>query len=162
MSLFYTKNGAPYVPDEINPQLVHLAKIIVKNNRLTLKFQMRTNGLFSALNNGDEEQMKNIMFKCIEKNEKLYDRDMALSHAEMGDVDEAFFADKDKAFFENQIKILIDFAYINCVITANLMPVMSSACKRSYGKELEDMLFFSNQAEGTDENTASAEAPAEE
>ena len=147
MSLFYVRNGEPYIPDRINPDLVRLAKAIVKTCRLTFKFQMKTTSLHNALKNGDPAQMREIMQKCMEKNRAAYDKDMELSGAKLEEVDDAFFADKDADFFKNQLQILIDFAYINCVIEGRVFPLMSAACEKTLHKPINQLLFFGNQGE---------------
>ena len=147
MSYFYVKNGEPYIPDRINPELVYLAKAIVKTCRLTFKFQMKTTSLNNALKGADKAQMHEIMQKCMEKNRAAYDRDMALSGAKLEEVDDAFFADKDVDFYKGQLQILIDFAYINCVIEGRVFPLMSAACEKTLNKPINELFFFSNQGE---------------
>ena len=70
---------------------------------------------------------------------------MSLSGAALDEVDDAFFADKDAAFFKNQIAILMDFAAINTVIEAKVFPLMSAASQKTLGKPIDQLLFFSNQ-----------------
>ena len=147
MSLFYVKDGEVFIPEAINPELVKLAKAIIKTCRLTFKFQMKTTSLNNALKSGKPEQMLDIMQKCMEKNRKLYDSDMALSGAKIDTVDDGFFADKDAEFLKNQLHILIDFAYINCVIEAKMFPLMAAACEKSLGKKINTLKFFTNQTE---------------
>ena len=145
MSLFYVKDNEPWIPEKINPELAKLAKAIVKTCHLSFKLQMKTTALTNALKSDDREQLFNVMQKCMEKNKKQYNSDMSLTGALIQEVDDAFFADKDAAFFKNQIAILIDFAAINTVIEAKMFPVMSAACQKTLGKELDQLLFFSNQ-----------------
>ena len=145
MSLFYVKDNEPWIPEKINPELAKLAKAIVKTCHLSFKLQMKTTALTNALKSDDREQLFNVMQKCMEKNKKQYNSDMSLTGALIQEVDAAFFADKDAAFFKNQIAILIDFAAINTVIEAKMFPVMSAACQKTLGKELDQLLFFSNQ-----------------
>ena len=147
MSLFYVKNGEIYIPDEINPELAKLAKAIVKTCRLTFKVQMKTTSLNNALKGGDPAAMLDIMQKCLAKNRKMYDMDMELSGAKIDTVDDGFFADKTAEFYQAQLKILIDFAYINTVIEAKMFPLMSAACEKTLNKEINELKFFSNQPE---------------
>lgn len=163
MSLFYVKNGEPFIPDEINPQLSRLAKAIVKTCRLTLKFQMKTTGINNALKSGDPAQMHSILQRALEKNRKIYDEEMALSGAAVDTVDDGFFADKDAEFYKNQLHILIDFAYITCVIEGRVFPLMSAACEKTLNKPISELLFFSNQGTAPAKQEPDApDAPAEE
>ena len=161
MSCFYVKNDEPFIPEQINPELTKLAKAIVKTCRLTFKFQMKTTSLNNALKSGDAAQMHDIMQKCMAKNKALYNKDMELSGAEIKDVDDAFFADKDPAFYQNQLQILIDFAYINCVIEARVFPLMSAACEKTLGKKINEVLFFTNQGEILDIPAEDGDEPTE-
>lgn len=145
MSLFYVKNDEPFIPEKINPELVFLAKALVKTCRLTVKFQMKTTALNAALKSDDKEKMHSLIQKCFEKNAALYNQDMSLSGAELKEVDDGFFADKDIDFYKNQLQVLVDFACINCVVEAKLLPVMAAASEKKYGKKLEELLFFVNQ-----------------
>ena len=147
MSLFYVKDGEPFIPEAINPELVKLAKAIIKTCRLTFKYQMKTTSLQNAIGAGKIDQMQDMLQKCLEKNRKLYESDMALSGVKIGTVDDAFFADKDAAFFKNQLHVLTDFAYINTVIEAKMFPLMSGACEKTLGKKISTLLFFTNQTE---------------
>ena len=147
MRLFYKKDGEIFIPEAINPELVKLAKAIVKTCRLTFKFQMKTTGLANAVKAGKPEQMLELMQKCLEKNRKMYDNDMALSGVKIDTVEDDFFADKDADFLKNQLNVLIDFAYINCVIEAKMFPLMSGACEKTLGKKINTLLFFTNQTE---------------
>ena len=147
MALFYTKNDEIFVPEAINPELVHLAKAIIKTCRLTFKYQMKTTSLANAVKNANPAQMLELMQKCMEKNRKQYDSDMALSGVKLATVDEGFFADKDAAFLQNQLHILMDFAYINTVIEAKMFPLMTAACEKTLGKKINELLFFTNQTE---------------
>ena len=145
MSYFYVKDGAPWVPERINPELSKLAKAIVKTCHLSFKLQMKTTALNNALKSDDREQLFGVLQKCMAKNRKQYNDDMSLSGAVIDEVDDAFFADKDAAFFKNQIAILIDFAAINTVIEAKMFPLMSAACQKTLGKNIDQLLFFTNQ-----------------
>lgn len=161
MSLFYVKDGEPFIPEGINPQLVKLAKAIVKTCRLTLKFQMKTTGINNALKSGDKAQMHSLLQRALEKNKKMYNDEMALSGAAVGEVDEAFFEDKDLAFYQNQMQILTDFACITCVIEGRMFPLMAAACEKTLNKKISELLFFTNQTEiKADPADAAAEAPA--
>ena len=156
MSLFYVKDNEPWTPEAINPELARLAKAIVKTCHLSFKLQMKTTALANALKSDDREQLSGVMQKCMEKNKKQYNDDMSLAGTVIQEVDDAFFADKDVDFFKNQIAILIDFAAINTVIEAKMFPLMSAACQKTLGKELNQLLFFSNQDRiyGEEEETA--------
>ena len=72
---------------------------------------------------------------------------MALAGVKVGAVDDAFFSDKDEAFFKNQMNVLLDFAYINTVIEAKMFPLMTAACEKTLGKRINTLLFFTNQTE---------------
>lgn len=159
MPYFYKKDGEIFVPEAINPDLVKLAKAIIKTCRLTFKFQMKTTGLTNAVKSGDPAKMLDMMHKCIEKNRKLYDTDMALSGVKVETVEEDFFADKDAEFLKKQLNVLIDFAYINCVIEAKMFPLMSAACEKTLGRKINTLKFFTNQTEIL---TVSEEAEEEE
>ena len=145
MSYFYVKNGEPWVPEKINPELAKLAKAIVKTCHLSFKLQMKTTALNNAMKSDDRDQLFAVMQKCMAKNKKQYNDDMSLSGAVIDEVDDVFFADKDAAFFKNQIAILIDFAAINTVIEAKMFPLMSAACQKTLGKNIDQLLFFTNQ-----------------
>lgn len=157
MSLFYVKDGEVFIPEAINPELVKLAKAIIKTCRLTFKFQMKTTSLNNALKSGKPDQMLDMLQKCLEKNRKLYDSDMALSGAKIDTVDDDFFADKDAEFLKNQLHILIDFAYINCVIEAKMFPLMTDACEKHLGQKINTLKFFTNQTEILEEEDESEE-----
>ena len=159
MSYFYTKDGEVFIPEAINPELVKLAKAIIKTCRLTFKFQMKSTSLANAVKAGKPDQMLEVMQKCMEKNRKLYDSDMALAGVKIGTVEDDFFADKSVDFLKNQLNVLIDFAYINCVIEAKMFPLMSAACEKTLGKKINTLLFFTNQTEILD---VSEEAEEEE
>ena len=166
MALFYVKDDAPFIPEQINPQLSKLAKAIVKTCRLSFKHQLKTTGVNNAMKSGDKAQMHDMLQKVLEKNRKLYDEEMALSGAKVGEVDDAFFADKDAAFYKNQMQVLVDFAYISCVIEARVFPLMTAACEKTLGKPISELLFFTNQdgirkPDGA-EDAAQEEAPAAE
>ncbi|MBQ6066204.1 MAG: hypothetical protein IJK89_05220 [Clostridia bacterium] len=145
MSYFYVKNGEPWVPEAINPELAKLAKAIVKTCHLSFKLQMKTTALANAMKSDDKEQLFTVMQKCMAKNVKQYNSDMSLSGAEIREIDDAFFADKDPAFFKNQLAILMDFAAINTVIEGKMFPLMSAASEKTLGKKLDQLLFFTNQ-----------------
>lgn len=108
MCYFYVKDGVPFVPEKINPELKKLALAIVKTCRLTAKLKMKTMSLNNALASGGCEQLRDIMLRCIEKNRKIYNSDMSLTGVEIDETDSAFFDDKDEEFFRNQITVLID------------------------------------------------------
>ena len=158
MSYFYVKNGEPWVPEAINPELAKLAKAIVKTCHLSFKLQMKTTALANAMKSDDKEQLFTVMQKCMAKNLKQYNSDMSLSGAKIEEVDDAFFADKDADFFRNQLAILMDFAAINTVIEGKMFPLMSAASEKTLGKKLDQLLFFSNQ----DQIYADAEEETEE
>ena len=160
MSYFYKKDGEIFIPEAINPELVKLAKAIVKTCRLTFKFQMKTTGLANAAKSGDKAKMLDMMQKCMEKNRKLYDSDMALSGVKIETVEDDFFADKDADFLKNQLNVLIDFAYINCVIEAKMFPLMTAACEKTLGRKISTLLFFTNQTEILEIDEEEAEAAA--
>ena len=169
MSYFYVKNGEPWVPESINPELAKLARAIVKTCHLSFKLQMKTTALNNAMKSDDRDQLFSVMQKCMDKNRKLYNDDMSLSGAKIEEIDDAFFADKDAAFFKNQLAVLVDFAAINTVIESKMFPLMSAACQKTLGKELNQLLFFSNQdkiyieeAEADAEETEEKETAAEE
>ena len=145
MSYFYVKNGEPWVPESINPELAKLAKAIVKTCHLSFKLQMKTTALANAMKSDDKEQLFTVMQKCMAKNLKQYNSDMSLSGAKIEEIDDAFFADKDADFFRNQLAILMDFAAINTVIEGKMFPLMSAASEKTLGKKLDQLLFFSNQ-----------------
>lgn len=162
MSLFYVKNEEIFIPEAINPDLAKLARAIVKTCRLTFKLQLKTTGINNALKSGDKAVMHDLMQKAFQKNRTAYNNDMSLSGAVLQEVDDAFFADKDEAFYKNQLQILLDFAAINCVIESKMFPVMAGACEKTLGKPINQILFFTNQTEilADDEEDDDA-APAE-
>ena len=145
MSLFYVKDGEPWVPEAINPELAKLAKAIVKTCHLSFKLQMKTTALTNAEKSDDRDHLLLVMQKCMEKNRKLYNEDMSLSGAKIEEIDDAFFSDKDADFFKRQLHILADFAAINTVIEAKMFPLMSAASQKTLGKKIDQLLFFSNQ-----------------
>lgn len=147
MSKFYIKDGEPFIPESINPQLTKLANSIIKATKISFKFKLKSTSLQNALKSGNTEQMKELIQKCFEKNGALYEKDMELSGVKIGDVDDAFFADKDDKFFSNQVKVLIDFACINTVVESKMMPLMSASCKKIFDKNIDELLFFTNQTE---------------
>ena len=147
MSKFYLKEGEPFIPESINPELTRLASSIIKATKISFKFKLKSTSLQNALKGSDVELMKSLMQKCFEKNGALYEKDMELSGVKIGDVDDGFFEDKDDEFFKNQIKILIDFACINTVVESKMMPLMSASCKKILNKNIDELLFFTNQTE---------------
>ena len=147
MSKFYLKDGEPFIPESINPELTRLASSIIKATKISFKYKLKSTSLKNALKGSDVELMKSLMQKCFEKNGALYEKDMELSGVKIGDVDDGFFEDKDDEFFKNQIKILIDFACINTVVESKMMPLMSASCKKILNKNIDELLFFTNQTE---------------
>ncbi len=145
MAYFYKKDGEIFVPEKINPDLAKLALAIVKTCKLSLKLQMKTTSLKNALNSGKKEQMLDIMQKCFDKYKKLYNQDMSLTGVTVEEVDASYFDDKDEAFLKAQLQILLDFAAINTVVEARMMPLMSGACEKTLGIPLNKIKFFSNQ-----------------
>ncbi len=145
MALFYIKDGEPFIPEAINPELARLARLIVKTCRLSFKLQLKTTGLSNCLKSGDKAAALDLMQRIFEKNRKLYDEEMALTGVKLGEVDEAFFTDKDDAFWKQQLQILIDFAAISVVIENRMFPLMSGASEKTLGKPIDQVLFFSNQ-----------------
>lgn len=147
MSKFYLKDGEPFIPESINSELTRLASSIIKATKISFKFKLKSTSLQNALKGGDIELMKSLMQKCFEKNGALYEKDMELSGVKIGEVDDSFFEGKDDEFFKNQIKILIDFACINTVVESKMMPLMSASCKKILNKNIDELLFFTNQTE---------------
>ncbi len=147
MSKFYLKDGEPFIPESINPELTRLASSIIKATKISFKFKLKSTSLQNALKGSDVELMKSLMQKCFEKNGALYEKDMELSGVKIGNVDDSFFEDKDDEFFKNQIKVLIDFACINTVVESKMMPLMSASCKKILNKNIDELLFFTNQTE---------------
>ncbi|MBQ6864829.1 MAG: hypothetical protein IJO14_11390 [Clostridia bacterium] len=145
--LFYTKNGEIYTPDKINPQLVQLAKAIIKTCHLEFKYKMKSNALINTQKEGKLDKMADTMQKCLEKNKDLYDQDMSLAGTVVSEVDDAFFADKDVQFYKDQLQILIDFAAINAVVESRMFALMSAACEKTFGKKINELKFFCNQTE---------------
>lgn len=162
MSYFYTKDGAPFIPEKINPELAKLAMSIVKTCRLSFKCQMKTTSLTNAIKGGKKDVMADIMQKCMEKNRSLYNSDMSLTGVEIKEVDDSFFADKDEEFYKNQLAILVDFAYINTVVEARMMPLMSAACEKTLNKKINQLLFFTNQTEILEDTSEDEEETTEE
>ena len=72
MTYFYKKDGEIFIPEKINPDLTKLALAIVKNCKVTLKFQLKSNSILNAINKGKREQMLEIMQKCFAKNKKKF------------------------------------------------------------------------------------------
>ena len=160
MSLFYVKNEQIFIPEAINPELAKLARAIVKTCRLSLKLQLKTNAINNAIKSGDKAQMHEMLQKAFTRNRSMYNNDMSLTGASLETVDDGFFADKDEAFYENQLRILLDFAAINCVIESKMFPVMSGACEKTLGKPINQVLFFTNQTEILEETEDGEEAEA--
>ena len=145
MTYFYKKDGEIFIPERINPDLAKLAFAIVKTCKLSFKLQMKTTSLNNALKAGKKEQMIDIMQKCFDKYRKLYNQDMSLTGVSVEEVDADFFNDKDEEFLKAQLQILLDFATINTVIEARMMPLMSGACEKTLGVPLNKIKFFTNQ-----------------
>ncbi|MBE6812726.1 MAG: hypothetical protein E7523_07570 [Ruminococcaceae bacterium] len=145
--LFYTKNEEIYTPDKINPQLVHIAKAIIKTCHLEFKFKMKSNALINTQKEGKAEKMLDTLQKCLAKNRDIYDQDMSLAGVVVADVDDAFFADKDAQFYKDQLQVLIDFAAINTVVESRMFALMSAACEKTLGKKINEVKFFENQTE---------------
>ena len=145
MTYFYKKDGEIFIPERINPDLAKLAFAIVKTCKLSFKLQMKTTSLNNALKAGKKEQMIDIMQKCFDKYRKLYNQDMSLTGVSVEEVDADFFNDKDEEFLKAQLQILLDFATINTVVEARMMPLMSGACEKTLGVPLNKIKFFSNQ-----------------
>lgn len=145
MTYFYKKDGEIFIPEKINPDLVKLSFAIVKSCKLNFKLQMKATSLNNALKAGKREQMLDIIQKCLQKNKKLYDQDMALTGVTVEEVDPAFFDDKDDEFIKAQLKVLIDFATINTVVESKMMALLSASCDRVLGVPLNKIKFFTNQ-----------------
>lgn len=147
MAYFYKKDGEIFIPEKINPDLTKLCFGIVKACKLSFKYKMKATSLENALKAGKDEQMLSLIQKCLEKNKKLYDQDMALAGVTVEEVDEAFFADKDTEFLKNQMQVLIDFAMINTVVESRMMSLLSASCEKILGTPLNKIKFFTNQEE---------------
>ncbi len=145
MAYFYKKDGEIFVPEKINPDLAKLAQAIVKTCKLSFKLQMKTTSLNNAIKAGKKEQMLDLMQKCFDKYRKLYNQDMSLTGVTVEEVDTAYFDDKNEDFIKAQLQILLDFAAINTVIEARMMPLMSGACEKTLGVPLNKIKFFTNQ-----------------
>ena len=145
MAYFYKKDGEIFIPEKINPNLVKLCFGIVKTCKLSFKYQMKSTSLQNALKAGKDEQMLSLIQKCLEKNKRLYDQDMALTGVTVEEVDEAFFEDKDTEFLKNQMQVLIDFAMINTVIESKMMSLLSVTCEKVFGTPINKIKFFTNQ-----------------
>ena len=145
MAYFYKKDGEIFIPEKINPDLAKLAFAIVKTCKLSLKLQMKTASLNNILKSGKKDQMLDIMQKCFDKYRKLYNQDMSLTGVTVEEVDADFFNDKDEEFLKAQLQILLDFAAINTVVEARMMPLMSGACEKTLGIPLNKIKFFTNQ-----------------
>ncbi len=145
MAYFYKKDGEIFIPEKINPDLVKLCFGIVKACKLSFKYQMKSTSLQNALKAGKNEQMLSLIQKCLEKNKRLYDQDMALTGVTVEEVDEDFFEDKDTDFLKNQMQVLIDFAMINTVIESKMMSLLSATCEKVLGTPINKIKFFTNQ-----------------
>lgn len=145
MAYFYKKDGEIFIPEKINPDLVKLCFGIVKACKLSFKYQMKSTSLQNTLKAGKDEQMLSLIQKCLEKNKKLYNQDMALAGVTVEEVDEAFFEDKDTDFLKNQMQLLIDFAMINTVVESKMMNLLAASCEKILGKPLNKIKFFTNQ-----------------
>ncbi|MBR3817120.1 MAG: hypothetical protein IKJ27_10410 [Clostridia bacterium] len=145
MTYFYKKDGEIFIPEKINPDLTKLALAIVKNCKVTLKFQLKSNSILNAINKGKREQMLEIMQKCFAKNKKIYDQDMALTGVTVEEVEDNFFDDKDDEFIKDQLKVLYGFAVINTVVESKLMSLLAAACEKALGTPLNKIKFFTNQ-----------------
>ena len=145
MAYFYKKDGEIFIPEKINPDLAKLAFAIVKTCKLSLKLQMKTASLNNILKSGKKDQMLDIMQKCFDKYRKLYNQDMSLTGVTVEEVDADFFNDKDEEFLKAQLQILLDFAAINTVVEARMMPLMSGACEKTLVIPLNKIKFFTNQ-----------------
>lgn len=147
MSLFYVRDNEPYIPDEIGRELAKLAHAIVKTCRLSFKVQLKTAAINNAIKSGNKEQMHELLQKILEKYKNVYTDYMSLSGAEIKEVDDSFFDGKDVDFYVGQLKILLDFANINCIAESHMMPLLSNACIKTLDKPLDELYFFSNQGE---------------
>ncbi len=145
MAYFYKKDGEIFVPEKINPDLVKLCFGITKACKLSFRYQMKSTSLTNALKAGKDAQMLSLIQKCLEKNKKIYDQDMALAGVTVEEVDEAFFADKDTEFLKNQLQVLVDFAMINTVVESGMMKLLAASCEKVLGKPLNKIKFFTNQ-----------------
>ena len=145
MTYFYKKDGEIFIPEKINPDLVKLSFAIVKSCKLNFKLQMKATSLNNALKAGKREQMLDIIQKCLKKNKKLYDQDMALTGVTVEEVEDSFFDDKDDEFIKAQLKVLIDFATINTVVESRMMALLSASCDKVLGVPLNKIKFFTNQ-----------------
>lgn len=145
MAYFYKKDGEIFIPEKINPDLVKLCFGIVKACKLSFKYQMKSTSLTNAVKSGKDDQMLSLIQKCLEKNKRLYDQDMALAGVTVEEVDADFFADKDTEFLKNQMQVLIDFAMINTVVESKMMNVLAASCEKILGTPLNKIKFFTNQ-----------------
>ena len=162
MALFYTYEGEAFIPEAINPELVRLAKAIVKTCRFSVQLQLKTTALNNALKSGDRAAALDLMQKVFEKHRKLYNEEMTLSGVVLDETDDAFFEDKDDAFFRRQLQVLIDFAAISVVIEHRAFPLMSAASQKTLGKPLDKIKFFTNQPKDPGETPQTPEeTPAE-
>lgn len=147
MTYFYKKDGEIFIPEKINPDLTKFASAIIKNCKLSLKFQLKSNAILSAINKAKREQMIDVMQKCFAKNKKIYDQDMALTGVTVEEVEDSFFDDKDDEFLIAQLKVLYGFAAINTVIESKLMSLLAATCEKVLGTPINKIKFFTNQEE---------------
>lgn len=145
MTYFYKKDGEVFIPEKINPDLVKLATAVVKSCKITFKYQLKSTALVNALKAGKREQMLSLLQKCLEKNKKMYDSDMALTGVTVEEVDDNYFDDKDEDFLKAQIQVLIDFAMINTVIECKMMSLLGASCEKVLGTPINKIKFFTNQ-----------------
>ncbi len=147
MAYFYKKDGGIFIPEKINPDLVKLCFGIIKTCKLNFKYQMKATSLQNALKAGKDDQMLSLIQKCLQKNKKIYDQDMALTGVTVEEVEDSFFEDKDTDFLKNQMQVLIDFAMINTVIESRMMALLSASCEKVLGTPINKIKFFTNQEE---------------
>lgn len=147
MAYFYKKDGEIFIPEKINPDLVKLCFGIIKTCKLNFKYQMKATSLQNALKAGKDDQMLSLIQKCLQKNKKIYDQDMALTGVTVEEVEDSFFEDKDTDFLKNQMQVLIDFAMINTVIESRMMALLSASCEKVLGTPINKIKFFTNQEE---------------
>ena len=153
MSFYFTKDGAPFIPESINPDLVKISRAIIKNCHLKVKYQMKTAALQSALKSAKTEQMKDSVLKCIEKNKLSYNQDMTLTGVKITEIDDSFFDNKDDEFYKSTLALLIDFAAVNTVVDTGLINLLASLCESQTGVKLNKTLFFTNQTEVLDDDS---------
>ncbi|HHU84740.1 MAG TPA: hypothetical protein GXZ23_06185 [Clostridiales bacterium] len=147
MALFYVKNDEPFIPEAINPEFAITAQATIKAARIGLKLTMKTSSLKNAAKIGKIENMHEIIQKALVKNGEKYSQYMNMTGCVVGEVDDAFFADKDEEFYKNQIAVLCDMAAIDVVIESGLFGALSGSIKHIYNKTTEETFFFTNQTE---------------